>query len=212
MKGHLFYFVPGIRTDLENVDGWHYRAKRWIDTRTEHDADTFPYHALATTRFLEQKGRAEKLGRILYGYNPERLTLACHSNGCALACMVLRMFPSLCVDDLHLIAPAEDPDFERNGLNAAAARWHANRNRGVGRITLYCSKNDGALEAAGWTSWLRIFGLGYGELGRVGPVNRSAITASELFTRQVWRNDFGHSTWFADRYFETLMEGLVETS
>jgi len=206
MIGRLVYFVPGVRTDVEDVDGWQYRAKRWVDKHTPHDADTLPYHTLASTRFVGQRDTAGKLGRILLDYDPDLLTLVCHSNGCALACMALRMFPALRILDLHLIAAAEDPDFERNGLN------DAHRMGRIGSVTCYCSENDGALKLAGWSRFLLGWaGLGYGDLGRVGPRN-VADADKPWFRPVVWRNDFGHSDWFNEGeggYFETLMRRVV---
>jgi len=198
-----YLFVPGIRTDVENRNGWHLRAARWIERNKHGVAETYGYHAFALTRWIEQRGHIARCSDELRYFAAAEygIHLVGHSNGCALLCGILKKCPEIYIDSVHLIAAAESPDFDANGLNEAL-RW-----KRVGKVHLYCSSSDTALKLAGWSkSLLGWAGLGYGNLGRVGPVNDDPKWRETWRLIQHWRNDFGHSTWFGENHFDGTMQ------
>jgi hypothetical protein len=198
----FFGLVNGILTKTSDQHNWTNLAEAWIE---EHDcgyADSYRYFCGPLDRSIDQDGRIADVGALCIERwaAGQTLTLVGHSNGAAVLCGVIRKYTILQVDELHLIAGAELPDFEKNGLNAAL------RSGMVGRVVCHCSKDDDVLKLAslsrflvGWT------GLGYGDLGRVGPknVDPDLLKAGRVVTR--WNPGFGHSTYFAPDHFETTM-------
>jgi hypothetical protein len=176
--GRWYILVNGILTDPGAHDAWTDAGVTWLHTR-----------APAT----------EASGVVLVG----------HSNGAEVICRALREVEigtrgssSLQgrhpVAEVHLIAPACEADFDRNGLNAALEYGR------VGAVHVYMSGQDRALRLARWSrrlfGWL---GLGYGDLGLRGPVN----AAGRVFAHR--EATFGHSTWFAGAEFERTMQRIL---
>jgi len=199
-----YIFVCGIRSNPEDYREWAHRAEAWIETGDHGSgiAESFVYHTYALTRWIRQKQRAASLARLLATYAEEcDLVVAAHSNGADLLLRVLRK-TRIKLQAVHLFAAAADPDFRRNGLNDAIAEGR------IGRLYLYGSLGDAALRVGscvrrvlGWA------GLGYGDLGRVGPQHMTALAC--LATRREWRNAWGHSTWFDEPNFEETMKAIT---
>lgn len=198
----VFICVNGILTNPGESDGWTDRAVTWLHIRTEARAEKFEYACGALTRRLRQQWRAEAISRManfyfLAGYE---VSLVGHSNGCDLIARVLAL---------------RDHRFRSVHLFAAAADWqpfslalHVGR---VGRVHLYVSARDRALQLAGVTRVLGGWaGLGYGSLGREVPAAALANPAVTV-TRH---DDYGHGTWFerGDRFEATMQLILTHES
>jgi hypothetical protein len=203
----LYLFINGIFVDPEQIDDWQDRAVRWVGAADIPGAwaDRYEYHTDAAGRRLKQEERVDRVYRLIQAYRsaygPDlRIVVGAHSNGAAIIVDALRTHPGLRVNELHLFAAAADPDFRANRLNDVLLSGYC------GRVTCHCSPDDGALKAAHWSKVLFGWaGLGYGDLGRVGPTNvdPDLLKAGRVVTR--WNPGFGHSTYFAPDHFETTM-------
>lgn len=205
MSKYMF-FIEGINADLEDINGWHDRAEDWVDQNTDHKANSYNYHVTALTRWLYQSKNITKAATCIErGWNKQReqLIVCGHSNGCAISCGLLDADPALMIGELHLIAGAVDADFDKNGLNAAMARQQ------VGKVFMYCSKSDRALQIAQNTSWIhKLYSKwGYGSMGLTGPTN---VKAPERVVTE-WFEGFDHSTYFEGTNFETTMRLVCGT-
>jgi len=195
----IFIYVPGIRTRPGEAYNWSGRAVTWTNLNTPHKAEKVEYFTLAITRPFGQADRAHKLQRTLRFYSGWNIHLVGHSNGCDVIIDALRSLHQdgsggLRLASLHLISAACDNDFRRNGLNVWADR--------IDRIVVYIARRDRAMVLAG-----TVIGslLGYGTLGRTGPVNVKKNHPVEM----VYRN-FGHSDWFATDRFDAMMDALTD--
>lgn len=188
-----YLLVNGIRAEARgNVDEWPVLAEDWIENRTPHKAGRYGYHVNFWDRWIWQRKHVKNVCTILSRKRaaaPDaRLFVVGHSNGAAIACAALAKDQTLRISELHLIAGAVDASFEKNGLNAAIERGQ------VKRVVCYCSGGDGALKLAKESGrFLRKVGLGYGYLGLVGPRD---VRAPEGVVREVWKNEYDHSSWF----------------
>ena len=201
----FYFFVNGIRTDPEDVRGWQFRAARWIETTRVGRAGTYAYHTYAVTRWLEQETHVRRCYECLAEYvGNHNIVFVGHSNAGDLFLRLLREYPTLPFRAAHLIAPAADPDFERNGLNRALRRGQ------VDRVVVYGSEDDRALKLAGFSrrvlGWA---GLGYGDLGRVGA--RNVGPDVEHLYKPDFRPGYDHSDWFDTRggAFYNVMRKIV---
>lgn len=207
MSRRFYLLVNGIRSNSNDLQGWQFRGERWIDNNTPdgHKASTYHYGVAAITRWIYQKRHIKRLSDIIKSAAmPERdVVLVGHSNGAALICGALKECPELKVRSIHLFAGAEHADCDKNGLNKAAEAGQ------VGSVHLYGSKNDDVLKR--WASLTtKLFGwagLGYGQIGRTGPVNPGPALVKILKTD--WRNDFGHSTWWNAEHFVESMRMIT---
>lgn len=194
MTERAFIFVPGVRTDVEDRSNWCHRADRWVRDNGLGHAEVYWYETKATLRWAEQGRHAKGLSDLIWSYisdphDPVPVTLVGHSNGCELILRAMREWPELRARSIHLIAAAADADCRRNGINGLKSAG----------LYLYGSPDDGALKLGRLTSWLRIFGCGYGDLGRAGPQRNAYTIPCD------WRPGYGHSTWFdPDRFDETM--------
>lgn len=200
-----YLFVPGVRTNTAD-DGWHDRAERWIEANTPSKAGVYEYETAATLRWWGQRRRvkelAERIGDLCR--DGGEIVLVGHSNGCQLITEALsHVFPA--VERVVMFAPAVDHDMARNGWNGLLDEF------AVGRLAVYGSPDDAALKLATWSS--RLFGwagMGYGDLGRVGPTNLSPSVASRVAVDL--RTGHGHSTWFRPDLFDATMGLITEGS
>lgn len=199
-KPRVWIFVNGILNWPGAHDGWTDRAVTWTHCRHAHRAEKWEYATGALTRRLKQQDRAQKIATMLGYYERAGFeTVLCgHSNGCDIIARVLALrgaeswYFQAPVRSIHLISPATD----------AAAIGDALAGGDVGRVFLYGSAQDRALQAGAWTR--RLFGwarLGYGTLG---------LEARPLAGfPNVWsfrRDDYGHSTWLQnDEHFDATM-------
>jgi hypothetical protein len=199
----VLIFINGILSNPGDADGWTDRAVTFTNTRSRDGiyGEKFEYATGALTRRLQQDDRAAAIARMVSFYRRagfSRVIGVGHSNGCDILARVLTRL-NVALDSVHLFSPAADPaDFDR-ALQMSA----------VGRIFVYGSKNDKALQFASTTKKvLGIFGLGYGSLGLQG-----AEFAAAHPTRVFDCSDhvMGHSSWFArDTHFEPTMKRVFE--
>jgi pimeloyl-ACP methyl ester carboxylesterase len=201
-KPRAFIFIPGIRHESEGIDGWPDQAVLYVHTHTKHRAEKYEYSCKALTRWLGQSRRIEDVARLIWNYRDFDVSVAAHSNGCAIAIAALQKFPQAQIDTLHLFAAAADPDWERNGLNEAIEDGRCER------VYCYCSEGDRVLKLAGFTTWLRRLGLGYGQLGLIGPQNVSKVGETATYTD--WNNHFGHSTYFHGSHFGPTVRLIIQ--
>jgi predicted alpha/beta hydrolase family esterase len=202
----FYYFINGINTNIGNLWGWQHRAERHVESKTDDDADCYLYEVKTLTRWLEQSKHVRLATQIFAGWADLqcRRVLVAHSNGCEIVRRMLVEEPALAVDEVHMIAPAVEHDFERNGLNEAL----------VGRVRLkkfviYASKSDGALQWAKKTYWVHWLNSkwGYGWLGLVGPENVNPHLSKTV--RTVWHPGFDHGDYFVDPNFDRLMRSIM---
>lgn len=213
----FFFFINGINLAKNAFFDWHLNAVRWIegDKCPENwRAEPFSYQVSAVDRWLHQKQIIAAAGKVLAGHIACRpndpVTVVGHSNGCAVACGMLRENPLLKIDELHLIASAETSDCDKNGINAAI---HQGR---VRRLCFYCSHADSALAWAKRTRWLGWLNPAweYGWMGLDGP-NFSKTWTVEFpdGTRTMavvkWFDGYDHSTYFEPSHFENTMARVI---
>ncbi len=206
MKKRFYLFINGINTNIGDLWGWQYRAERWVEYRTDDDADCYTYHVRTTTRWLHQAEHVRKAKDLFVGWGDfdcERVLVG-HSNGCEIIRRLLVDYPSLAVDYVHMVAPAVDVDFEKNGLNDALE----GRVR-LKQLTIHCSQSDRALKHARNTKWIRWFNSkwGYGHLGLTGPENVRSSVYNQVNT--TWYEGFDHATYFIDPHFNNLMRYIT---
>lgn len=202
MTRRIYICVNGICSNPGNAEGWTDRFCTWIHTNTEHRAEKFEYFAGPLTRRLFQGKRARALTKLISEYRKDEIYLVGHSNGCELICRALKTISSIEVRQAHLIAPACDADFKKNGLNDSLYSY------AVRKVFVYIGDKDGAMKLAGITGKvLKFFGLGYGTLGLTGPKNVSED--SEDRVESVHFKDYHHSTFFEGQNFDALMNSIV---
>lgn len=197
----IVIYVNGIMNQPGDAKNWTDRAVSWTHKHTEFRAEKFEYFCGVLTRRLFQAGHAQDLADMIEDYHQDddhfKIVLVGHSNGCDLIVRALKLVnPFLEIEAVHLISAACDPDFSSNGLNDLF------REGRLEHATVYVAGADLPMKIAEWTGKvLQKIGLGYGTLGRRGPVNNAHPDKVKLIERTV----FGHSTWFRPDCFEELM-------
>jgi hypothetical protein len=198
MTQPIHIFVCGIGN--LGIESWACQAERWCEVRGI-PADRFVYRSPIFTRFVWQWRRIQLLERVLADYKGMPLKLIGHSNGCALICAAIKRVKidsSLIPAELHLISPACDSSFEKNGLNAALSDGR------VSQVTVHWGGKDEAMWfAAASRTLVGWAGLGYGTLGRSGP--KDVATGLQARVTGHFEPTFGHSTWFEAVHFEETM-------
>lgn len=193
-----YILVNGILSSPGSHSRWTDRGVTWIHQNTPHKAEKFEYWSGPLTRRLRMGKHVRALAELIQTYSGERIVLAGHSNGAEIICLALRGSLSD-VSDIHLLSPACESDFEKNGLNAAMISSK------VENVFVYTGGQDTALKWAMISkkllSWL---GLGYGTLGLTGPVN--AAYASRV--KWIDEPNFGHCSWFSSNNFEYTMKRI----
>lgn len=175
--------LPG---DSEN---WNGKAVTWTHIHTPHRAEKIEYFVGPVGRVLGQKRRSYKLARTMNFYKDWEIVLVGHSNGCDVILDSLNNYPnSYNIKALHLIAPACEADFEKNGLN----------NFNIDKVNVYIGTKDSALKIA--SSWIGRL-LGYGILGKIGPINAKKLV-------EVTKKEFDHNDWFKKENFDQTMNNL----
>lgn len=192
MNKTVYIFVNGILTWPGNSRNWNSRAVTFTHLETLNQAEKFEYVVGPVSRVFGQKKRAKKLIDYLDAYEGRPIVLAGHSNGCDVICDALKQRPSIRIKALHLISAACDPDFGKNGINEIDAA----------EVVVWIAGKDKALTLAN----LRISRLlGYGVLGKTGPIKARPGLNCQIITRQ----DYGHSDWFTDTNFRHTLSRIV---
>jgi len=188
-----FLFINGILTRPGSSLNWTARAVTWVNTLTPHKAEKIEYFTSVLMRPLNNRQRAEKLAATLDHYLKAgyEVTIAAHSNGCdvALDALKSRAWPK--IKALHLISAANEADFNKNGLNQSLGR--------IADLNVWIAEKDWALALA---STLPGKLLGYGTLGRRGPINAKRPV-------HIRRASFGHGDWFADDQLDHTLQHIT---
>jgi hypothetical protein len=193
MSPRVHLFVPGILTRPGLSDNWTARAVTWCHLHTRARAEKIEYFTGVLGRPLYQRRRAERLAHVMDQYIRAgfEITIAAHSNGARVTLDALRSRAWPKIKALHLISPANEADFDKNGLNQSLDR--------IADLSVWVAENDWALALAGTLPGQL---LGYGTLGRRGPVNARRPV-------QVRRAGFGHSDWFAADQMDITMQFIT---
>lgn len=197
MSSRIHLFANGIANVPGKITNWNDRAVSWCIERGLL-ADKFEYLSGGLLfRWLTQRGHVRDLVEVLNGHAARPLTLVGHSNGCDL---IVKALQTARVSNavVHLISPACGADCRQNGLNLAL------RLRKVSRLYVHYGGKDAAMRWARLSQLtVGMFGLGYGTMGLDGPTNVDDCFMPRVLVHR--EPDFGHSTWFEPKYFETTM-------
>lgn len=201
---HVILLIPGILNVPWRLDGWTDDFVTLTNAHTPFKAQSFEYMAGPLTRLFRQQARADMitLKALEYIKADFRVHIVAHSNGCSIACRILRN-SEIQIESLHLIASASWRDFDANGLNEALMLDR------IETVFLYGSDNDWSLKLGGNTRFLHPIGLGYGTLGLHGPENLMHVLKGRV--KRDWRNDYGHSTWLDDNHRAKTFRLITET-
>jgi pimeloyl-ACP methyl ester carboxylesterase len=204
-RRRVFLFINGILTRPGDAEGWTDRAVTWTHLHTEARGEKFEYAAGVLLRMLHQQARAEKFARMIAWYLNAKETwevnLVGHSNGCDIILRALRVLSyGAEINAIHLIAPACEGDFERNGLNGLLSAGL------VQRVEVYMGEQDSAMEWARLSKFSPFPFLRFGDLGRTGPIKTWMSRESLARVRTYSDPFYEHSTWFerGARFEETM--------
>jgi len=195
MKAYIF--INGILNLPSASTDWNDLAVTWTLKNLQCAAEKFEYFALPLTRRVFQARHADALLTLLNQYRDHDLTIVAHSNGADLAVRALQEFGGA-VDELHLFSPACDSDCLSNGLDIRLSKAT------LGRLAVYIAGQDRAMWWAQLsrtlTGWM---GLGYGTMGKDGPIDVSLYNQRQVTT--IREPLYGHSDWFLPENFERTM-------
>lgn len=191
----VFLFVNGILTRPGESENWTARAVTWTHTHTPYKAEKIEYFTGIFARPLYQRRRSERLAYVLDYYLKAgfEVTIAAHSNGTDVTLDALRSRAWPKIKALHLISAACEADFNKNGLNQSLDR--------IADLQVWIAERDWALALAGTLPGQL---LGYGTLGRRGPINAARPV-------NVRRASFGHGDWFASDQMHQTMQVITRS-
>jgi esterase/lipase superfamily enzyme len=202
--------VNGILVNPGDANGWTDRAVTWLHTtRDDVAAEKFEYFVGALTRRFRLNSIARNFAELLqkYGANHE-LHIIGHSNGGEVITRAIRHLLTesksrveLNIKSIHLCAPANAADFAANWLNIALGLGL------VKSVFVYRARKDKALMLGRVSrrlfGWL---GLGYGDLGLVGPQNVDERYAARVI--DIPNVVEGHTDFFTEANFENTMQRI----
>lgn len=204
MTKRVSIFVCGILTFPGASRNWTGRAVTWTHRHTDQRAEKIEYFVGPISRAFGQRHRAHKLARTLEFYEGWDINLVGHSNGCDVILDTLREMPWMPIRSLHLISAACSADSRANGLDellsGRAVPFSRPSEPIVQRATVYIAGRDRALLLAGTITGKA---LGYGTLGRTGPV----IWMHPVHV--VKEPAYGHSDWFTPDNFDSTMKNVT---
>lgn len=179
----VYVYVCGIFESPGQWHAWPARAVTWTHVNAPYDrAEKFEYFTGLFLRTLGQEERAGKLAKMLSFYLAAnwQVVVVAHSNGAdvALDALAILNYPPL--ERMHLFSAACDADCEKSGLSRVRAD----------SVHVYRAWNDWALEIAGTPLG---YALGFGTLGRDGPLNGSRALAP---IHVIDEPGYGHNDWF----------------
>ena len=198
-----------VELNINGILAWPGKSEGWTDRAVTHAhldlgmyAEKLENFTGVFTRMLFQEKRAKFVARIANKYLEHGWTvyLRGHSNGCDIIRRAL-FHTSSPIEAAQLVAPAVEPDFERNGFNQLL------REGKVKRLLVCWSPNDRSLKFAQHThAILNIFGNAYGTLGLVGPQN--VAPEVEALVTSVANVQFDHGDWLAKENILATMDLL----
>lgn len=200
MKRILYVITNGIMTRPGQIDGFTNKIVTGINTMFPDDpvkAENPDYWAGPLTRRFRQQRRAKKIVKMISYYVDKgfEIVYGGHSNGCDMGLRVIRLL-DVPVKEVHFFAPACEPDLEKSGM----AEWL--RTGKVGKLKLYISGKDKAMRFAR----IRIFGLGYGNLGGQDPEDLRKLIGPE---NVIYEPKYGHGTWFDDDKLNETIKRII---
>ena len=168
------WLIPGILNKPSDPDSWQDRGVTETLHRTAFLAEKGEYMARPITRRIGLTRKSRKIAERICIYSGRNIHLLVHSNGGEVARRIIRWaledrpdyVPMPKFASITFLAPACDADFDANYLNAAF------RAGILGRVVVNRAENDFPLKLGRASK--RVFGvigLGYGDLGLVGPRN-----------------------------------------
>lgn len=193
-KPLLRIFVNGVNTVPGCTKNWNVRAATWCMCYRRLYATYLEYLALPTiSRWLFQGVRAD-----IFRYRVQEFLDSGwgvipigHSNGNDVILDAFRDGGFQRLEEIHMISPACEADFDKNGLNFAL------KNNRLGHVFIYIAEKDFWCWAAGtlFGRWLGRYGKQI--LGHVGPQNiDKSIPSWEKRVTVVRRKKHKHSSWF----------------
>lgn len=195
MMARFNYIVPGILTPVGNPGDWDYRAQLWLYSRGYGLSAGLNYYDDVLGGVIARNSQAAMVASDLRAAASKAflspIVAVGHSNGCYILVDALKANADLRIDELHLIAAAVPSDCDASALNAIAQSGR------IKKLVLYVSPVDEALGIGAL--------MGYGDLGKVGPVNSSPWL--QAMTRIV-RDNRLHSDWVY-KYFDETMQAIV---
>ena len=208
---NAYIFINGIYTNPGSQDAWTDRAVTYINTTTRHKAEKLEYLATALSRRIKQQKIAVYLFDMIKVYRRHKfdVVLIGHSNGADIIIRTLKMCDKAGIHILgvHLLSPACSRDPQENKLNIMVDSLK------IRDLNIYIAGKDHMMDAARLSKKILGFlGLGYGSLGGLSKEEAIKLYGKD---RIVYREDFGHSTWFKyvhlHRTMKTILRGHHET-
>lgn len=181
MSEKVYIFINGIRTIPGKPENWTDRAVTWMQLMTPYKGRKVEYFAFALLRWYRQRERAQLLVDMMWSYKDHDICLVGHSNGANVISRALKMVPWSVpsrVKEVHLFSPACKANFDWNGFNEYMGT----------KFKVYMAEKDFALKLAS-TRVAKL--LGYGNLGRRGPVK-----VKHGLEVEVVKKPYKHSEWF----------------
>ncbi len=204
VKRTVYIFINGLYNIPNNSRNWTGRATTWVNTRTPHKAEKVEYFTSFTSVLLFQKSNVRKLYRTMQFYKDWNIVLVGHSNGCRVITEMIDKYDDWSnIKEIHLVSAASEGDFNKNNFNKYIKEGR------IGRISIYVSGKDIAIQWFGRTIIARFFG--YRILGLHGPYNIDESIEHKITT--FWNNpwdNYGHSTCFCDENFDSTMFNFIK--
>lgn len=188
------WIIGGIRTSADAEDAWGPAFQRLVSMQRGFAGIVEPYYTSWWNRRFSggNQRRAKRVLAHVREYGPGwKHVLVGHSNGCDIICRLLSCLKDgEYIHQAHLIAPAAEACFEKNGINEALRR------RKLGYVSVHYGGRDTAMRWARLsTRLLHGLGLGYGYLGLAGPVNVDPRVSDRVTVRAF--ETYAHSDFFA---------------
>lgn len=199
---NLWILTNGVNSNPEDVKAWTDKGEDYLEENTQDDVKRYEYESWLPLRRLTQETHVDDLEFICKeaSRKNKEIILVGHSNAGDLYQRLVKR-KNLKFKFLHLIAAANERDFNKNGFNQALLDGR------IEKIFCYCSKNDEALKRAKMTwSFLNLIGLGFGWLGLDGPLNVDEGVKDRVVV--IWKN-YKHSGWLNKDNFKETFDTLI---
>lgn len=205
MRPRFYLFVNGIRANSNDLEGWQFRAERYVQRNQLGQANTYHYGVLAIAKWVMRPRHVKRLAKFIRECVPYEcdLVLTGHSEGGDLICETLKVHDDLRAARVHLVAAAARSSFWDNGMNDALLGGR------VGKVSVYYNPADTVLKVAKDTAWIPF--LNYGHLGLMGPTDVDPRVDNPVKVECVkCPADYGHSGYFdPGERFDWLMSRIV---
>jgi hypothetical protein len=196
----VYLFVSDSASGPGNITDWVRRAVTFTHVGEQHKAEAIECCCSPFTRPFREDQQAKHFARVLHEYTDQGWQIICvgHGHGAAVILDGLKRADWPKVEALHLVCPACEADFDRNGLNGALS------NGRVGRVFVYCAWRDWVLRLAHPFSNLR---RGHRSLGLHGTVKVAASVQDRVAL--LWWRYFSHSSCWRPKHFTRTMTNIL---